>query len=94
MNGDLAFTISDVWLILKFLWLLPAKAVIGIVHAEAQMLGRFLELTCDTGAGWGGAIFSFFIWYVAFLLFAVALSPRHDASLSNPRERAEKGYED
>lgn len=61
MNGDFAFTISDVWLLAKAIWLIPAKAVMLIVDNSAGM-GRFFEASCSTGESWGGAIFSFFGW--------------------------------
>lgn len=57
MNGDSAFTISDVELMLKFVWLLPAKLVVGFVHQNPQ-LTSFFEVTCSTGEGLGGAVFS------------------------------------
>lgn len=69
MNGDLAFTISDVWLISKFVWLMPAKVVIGVLH-ETPGTATFFEIGCGTGEGWGGAIFSFFVWLIV-LGFAV-----------------------
>jgi hypothetical protein len=67
MNGDSAFTISDVWLMLEYGWLLPAKVVVGWIHAIPN-LATFFEVDCQTGEGWGGGIFSFFVWGVVFLI--------------------------
>ncbi len=72
MNGDLAFTISDVWLIGKFIWLLPAKVVIGVLHSIPQF-AAFFEIGCGTGEGWGGAIFSLFVWFIVYAIAGVAI---------------------
>lgn len=72
MNGDLAFTISDVWLIGKFIWLLPAKAVIGVLHSTPEF-ATFFEIGCGTGEGWGGAIFSFFVWFIVLAITGLAM---------------------
>lgn len=65
MNRDSLFSISDVWLIIKWIWLLPAKFVVGLAH-EFLMLATFFEINCDTGESWGGAMFSFFVWFLIF----------------------------
>lgn len=67
MNADMVFTISDVWLMFKFIWLLPAKAVVGCVH-EIPRLAAFFEINCQTGESWGGGVFSFFGWNVVVLI--------------------------
>lgn len=69
MNGDLAFTISDVWLMAKFAWLLPAKLVVGGLHSFPE-LATFFEVSCSTGEGIGGAVFSLFAWALLFGLIA------------------------
>lgn len=71
MNGDLAFTISDIWLIAAFVWLLPAKAVVGFLHSTK--LAAFFEISCSTGEGIGGAVFSLFVW---FLLISFSITNR------------------
>lgn len=63
MNGDFIFTIADVWLMIKFVCLLPAKAVVGLI-ANNPDLARFFEIDCSTGESWGGGIFSLFAWFV------------------------------
>ena len=70
MNGDGMFSISDVWLIIKFIWWLPAKAVVYM--AQGSTLAAFFEVTCSTGESWGGGIFSLAAWFFAFVLIAVA----------------------
>lgn len=67
MNGDLAFTISDAELLFKQAWMLPAKAVVALLH-EDRKLASFFEISCATGEGWAGAIFSFFGWFLLFAL--------------------------
>ena len=71
MNGDLVFSISDVWLIIKFIWLLPAKAVVGFAHYQPKM-AAFFEIDCSTGESWGGGIFSLFVWFVVLALIGWA----------------------
>lgn len=65
MNGDLVFSISDVWLLVKFIWLLPAKAVVGLAQS-VDVLAAFLEIHCSTGESWGGGVFSLFGWLAVF----------------------------
>ena len=71
MNGDLVFSISDVWLIIKFIWLLPAKAVVGFSH-NVSAWATFFEIDCSTGESWGGGIFSLFVWFVVLGLIGWA----------------------
>jgi hypothetical protein len=72
MNGDFLFTISDVWLIAKFIWLLPSKAVVGLLHNSPE-IATFFEIGCSTGEGFGGAVFSFFAWFIGLLLIGIAI---------------------
>ena len=72
MNGDQVFSISDVWLIVKFLWLLPAKAVVGLSQTF-PVLAAFFEINCSTGESWGGGIFSLFGWLAALIVFVSVL---------------------
>lgn len=67
MNGDLVFTISDVWLMIKFIWLLPAKAVAGLMQSSPEW-AAFFEIACSTGESWGGGIFSLVGWFVILAL--------------------------
>jgi hypothetical protein len=71
MNGDGAVTISDVWLIIQYLWLLPAKIVMLVIEGFPP-LAAFLEITCETGTSFGGGVFSLLPWLVVFFL-AMAL---------------------
>lgn len=71
MNGDFVFTITDVWLIAKYIWLLPAKAVVYLFE-NSPSWARFFEITCSTGESLGGAIFSLFVWGVVLAFISVA----------------------
>lgn len=73
MNGDQIFSISDVWLMIKYVWLLPAKAVIDFVQSN-PLSAEFFEVNCSTGESWGGAIFSAFIWFVVLSIVCGILS--------------------
>jgi hypothetical protein len=63
MNGDLAFTMSDVWLLIQAAFLLPSTAVASVLH-RVDTLSTFFEVDCSTGRGIGGALLSLFVWIV------------------------------
>ncbi len=69
MNGDLAVTVSDVGLWVKFAFLLPSKLVTSLAH-RADGLAQFFEVNCATGDGWGGGVFSLLVWLIAWAFFA------------------------
>lgn len=73
MNGDLLFSISDVWLIIKFIWLLPAKAVVSLIENNSKW-AAFFEINCSTGESWGGGMFSLVGWFVIFVGIVAVLS--------------------
>lgn len=66
MNGDFVFTISDVWLMIKFVWLLPAKIAMTLIESNPQLV-TFLESNCTTGDSWGAGIFSLFAWFAVMV---------------------------
>lgn len=72
MNSDGVVTISDLWLFLKFAWLLPSKLIVEIVAGNSR-IASFFEIDCFTGESGGGAVFSFFAWFVAFNLVVIGL---------------------
>lgn len=61
MNGDLLFTISDLWLQLGVLFHLPSNALMELLSLSPDITS-FFEIDCQTGQGVGGAIFSVFLW--------------------------------
>ncbi|HXM83544.1 MAG TPA: hypothetical protein VN929_16660 [Burkholderiales bacterium] len=72
MNGDGVFTISDVFLIAKQIWLLPANLIVGTLQ-EIPIIATFFEMDCSTGQSFGGAIFSLFAWFIIFIVLGVML---------------------
>ena len=74
MNSDMVFTITDVWLLFKQVWLLPSNFVTEILYRIDGVVS-FLELDCGTGQGVGGAIFSGVVWFIALSIVAGALTP-------------------
>lgn len=66
MNGDGVFSISDVWLVIEVIWLLPAKVAVSVAQMSPA-LTTFLEINCSTGESWGGGIFSLITWYLVLL---------------------------
>lgn len=81
MNGDFAYTISDLWLQFKMAWLLPSNFAASILHDWPQV-GSFLEIDCMTGRGAFGWMFSALFWF-ALLVFVSAVLAR-----SNQNARA------
>ncbi|MDM0073100.1 hypothetical protein QTH90_01820 [Variovorax sp. J2P1-59] len=62
---------SDLLEWLQFLYYLPARfATLAIDRSST--LSKFLDLNCDTGMHWGGAIFSGVVWLVIFGLISLA----------------------
>lgn len=72
MNGDFAFTISDVWLMIKYVWLLPTKAVMAMIESVPKW-ATFFEISCSTGESWGGGIFALFGWILILVLVGMLL---------------------
>jgi len=73
MNGDFVFTISDVWLMIKFIWLLPVKAVLALIETNPKWV-TFFEIDCSTGESWGGGILAFFGWIAILALYGALLA--------------------
>lgn len=73
MNRDLAFTISDVWALIKAVYLLPSTLLASALH-RSDSLAAFLEINCSSGQGLGGAVLSFIVWLVIAVLAASALN--------------------
>lgn len=61
MNANGTVTITDIELLLKFFFLLPATCA-TLVLSAFPALANFFEVNCDTGTKWGGAIFSWIVW--------------------------------
>ena len=61
MNANGTVTITDIELLLKFFFLLPATCA-TLVLSAFPALANFFEVNCDTGSKWGGAIFSIIVW--------------------------------
>ena len=72
MNGDSVFSVSDVSLIIEYLWLLPAKAAVALIQSS-EGLASFFEISCSTGASWGGGIFSLFGWLIILSILVAVL---------------------
>ncbi len=77
MNGDLAFTVSDVWLLVKAIFLLPATASTSVLH-RFEATAVFFEIDCHTGQGIGGAIVSLMLWPWLALSIALLISMASD----------------
>lgn len=74
MNGDLAYTISDLWLQFKMVFLLPSNFAASILH-DWPGIGSFLEIDCMTGRGALGWMVSALVWF-ALLVFVSAVLAR------------------
>jgi hypothetical protein len=61
MNSDGLVTITDVSSWFAQVFFLPALSTAWVISGIPP-LATFLEMRCETGAGWGGAIFSVIAW--------------------------------
>lgn len=71
-NMDGAFTISDVWIIIKWLGCLPGNILFDAIAEWLPSMARFFEITPNSQYGavaWG--ISAFFWMIVALYLLAV-----------------------
>ena len=73
MNGDGIFSISDIWLMIKYVWLLPSRAVVSFFHSNRDW-ARFFEIDCSTGESFGGFLFSLVAWFFVLCMVAGLLS--------------------
>ena len=71
-NRDGITTISDLWLLFKSCFLIPAKGIAELLAAFPR-LAAFFEMDCLTGEGGGGAVFSAFTWLIIFTALAEAV---------------------
>lgn len=71
MTGDGAYTVTDLWLQLKAVWLIPSNFVADLFRSDA--LGVFLELDCQSGAGLMGAIGSGLVWFTLLVCWVLVL---------------------
>jgi len=72
MNGDYAYTISDLWLQIKTVFHMPAKLLVEAL-ANFQGVAQFLELTCWSGESLIGGAFSLLAWAVVLTVVSTAL---------------------
>lgn len=70
MNGDGIFSISDVWLILKWFGCLPGNFFMDLLLHWMPGVARFFEI--NTGSQYGDAawLISIITWFVIVMLFA------------------------
>ena len=70
-NRDGITTISDLWLLFKSCFLIPAKGIAELLAASPR-LAAFFEMDCMTGEGGGGVVFSTLVWLIVFSFIAAA----------------------
>ena len=70
-NRDGRISVSDLLEWPQFLYYLPARFATLAVD-RSSTLSKFLDLNCDTGMHWGGAIFSGVVWLLIFGLISMA----------------------
>jgi hypothetical protein len=66
MNGDGVFTISDVWLMAKYVYFAPGDALILSVMAVSPKLATFFEIDAGWLYGWVSSVISGIIWFWMF----------------------------
>lgn len=73
MNGDMAFTVTDIWLLFKQVWLFPSNFLVETLY-RFESMASFFEIDCGTGQGLGGAIFSTFFWFYGLVFFSYVIA--------------------
>lgn len=79
MNGDYIYTISDLWLQIKTIYLLPANALVDLTLPSSP-LARFLELDCWSTHGIFGVIFSAYLWWLILMMLGGLLAASANAA--------------
>ena len=83
MNGDFMFTITDVRLMIEFVWFLPVKTLLALIETTPGN-ATFFEIDCSTATSWGGGILAFFGWIAIFWLI-ISFIVSFDVWLTNKR---------
>jgi hypothetical protein len=65
MHGDGVFTISDVWLMVKYVYFAPGDLLILSLMAENPKFAAFLELDASSLYGWKSGVISGIAWLIA-----------------------------
>jgi hypothetical protein len=65
VNGDGLTTITDVIAWIEAMFEVPAKLALTLLDGWPAV-GGFFEVSCTSGQGWGGALFSAIVWLCAF----------------------------
>ena len=69
----MAFTITDVSLLVKNVLLLPSNTVVWLLERE-QAIATFFELDCNTGRGWAGETLSLIGWMFVIGIFSLIVN--------------------
>ncbi|MBN9370970.1 hypothetical protein [Hydrogenophaga sp.] len=67
MNGDQIYTITDLWLQIKAIWLIPGNVGLEVL-ASVPGAVQFLELDCWSASGFIGAIVSGYLWGLVIMI--------------------------
>ena len=70
---DWVFSITDAWSAFKYLWLLPSKGLVNLIHCDTSV-SRFLHIDCLTGASLGGYLLSGLAWFCGVCLLAAVIA--------------------
>ena len=96
MNGDMAYTITDVSLLVQAVWFLPSNTVIWLLERDPAT-ANFFELDCNTGRGWAGGTLSLIGWMLAFGIFGLIVNSidRYATARDKPLDpRKRMGYDE
>ena len=73
MNGDGSVTLTDVWLLLGWVFHLPGDAVLALVLNNAPGFARFLELSVGQYGGLLTGVISFAVWSIILILIVLSI---------------------
>jgi hypothetical protein len=83
MNGDGIFTISDVWLMVKYVYFAPGDLVI-FAHLSDRELPTLFELDASWLYGWTSGVISGLVWFIVLgIIGATTAQCRRISARSN-----------
>lgn len=93
MNGDLAVTISDVWLWIKWLYFYPGDSLVATILKGLPSVAAFFEMSESSYGGAFAGIVSIPLWFLMlFMVFSRDMWVAEDYDPSKPFWKRAYGF--
>ena len=83
INNSGLVTISDIWLLFKWLYFYPGDYLINFFVEQEPEIGRFLELSYSYYGGFLSGFISLFSWITAIAMVVTSFNKLDDWYVSN-----------